>query len=243
MALSARATPHTLALSLELYTAAFGWSIAAQRGAGEGERSIAISAPYALANQSRRGLVYTLSREALLTALNTQGESPLPTSPTEGVNDELVAPWALEARFESPHVAWGELTQERLTIDAIYSTPNSPYDSADRFGASLAWAPAPLAHPSQPQTLAISAPRRAIGDSSKAGEVTLWRDEGGRLRRVGRVVGQTQRPGAQFGVSLEGGHLAGRSTLLVGAPYANAGTQANAVEAGGVLLIDLEEQP
>ena len=228
-----RSTLEVLPLSAELYTAAFGWSIASLRGTPQEELSVAISAPYALANGSQQGLTTTLSRASLAEALSEGGASAVPS---EGLGQGPLA-WPLEVRFDSPHVAWGERTQPALTLDAIYATPNSPYDSADRFGAALTWLPQATGGP----LLAISAPRRDLGDAVDAGEVTLWRAEGAQLTRTGRALGQTQRPGALFGVTLAGGVLSGRSVLLVGAPFADAHTQEGVVEGGAVFLIDAGE--
>jgi hypothetical protein len=232
----ARQSAQVLALSLDLYTASFGWAIDVHPTQDDNQASIAISAPYALSNGLRRGVVGLLSRQDLKSFLERATSQNLPMDlPSSGLG-EGPTPMQVNLRFDSPTAIWGEATKERISSDAIYSVLGTPYDEADHFGGSLAWVPK-----GNSAILAIGTPRKDFGSMTDAGEIGLWQlnAQNQRFSLVGKVIGQTQRPGAYFASNLTSGVLMNRSVLLVGAPYANANTQENVVENGAVYLIDL----
>jgi hypothetical protein len=237
----ARLGPEVVTLNARNVTAAFGWAMVGGKDMdGDGIGDLVVGAPYAVANNNRRGAVVMVSGSIIVDAINAGDVAAVPADMV--LADDLVSV-DIDYRFDTAHTLWGEEGDLILTQTRLVSIPGSPKAAVvDRFGGALSFIEGLGDHG---VGLAVSCEGKNIGRSLDAGEVRIyaWRDvpvNGRNLETETIVVGQTWRGKSRFGTNLAYGTLDGQRTLVVGAPRASRVDVPSEVDNGAVYLVPLD---
>ena len=236
----ARPDAQVVTLDADAITSAFGWSLIGDRDLdGDDVPDLLVSAPYAIDNRIRRGAIRPISGSIISTAIADGLTAPL----EEGALplDPPLASTPLE--FLAPDVLWGDVIDDRVFGDAIFSAPGTPYAATTaRFGGGLAWVDGIGDHG---HGFAVGIARQDIGFSRNAGEVRVYayRDvpvNGRHYESVSVMVGQTWRGNAGFGTNLASGILDDQNTVVIGSPWASPPEVQEEIDNGAVYLLRLE---